>query len=157
MGGFVQDHLVPGFLEDLNLRFGPGDSIKEMAKLQEEFGIFSEQHSLKESFGLLNIGPLENWAQRRGWNRYLDSLKKLPSDRSGQSAHDRIVAVLQANLGSKDLKPVYFTSHVTAARAPGVLVRPEERPLVFSAQSYLTISLPMMVVEKDRRKRRVGR
>jgi hypothetical protein len=157
MGGLVQDHLVPSFLEDLNLRFSPGDSIKEMAKLQAEFEIFSEKHSLKESFGLLNVGPLENWAQRRGWNRYLDSLKKLPSDQPGQSAHDRIVAVLQRNLESKDPRPVHFIPHVIAARTPGLLVRPDEQPLVFSSQSYLTISLPMKVVEKDRGKRRAGR
>ena len=87
MGGFVSDNYVSGLLDQLNLRFAPGDAIKEMVALQKEFNVFSEDHALWESFALLNIGRMESWRDRRGWYRYLTSLRDAPSDRKGVKAH----------------------------------------------------------------------
>ena len=155
MGGFMKDVLVGVPLDDLNQRFGPVDGIKEMAALQKAFGVFSPQHSLKDSLALLNIGPVENWSERRGWYKYLESLKNLPSDNAGQNAHDRIVEALKSHLESRDPLPVHFTAHSTAHN-PGVLISPSKTALAYSTQDFLTISLPMTAVEKDRAKRRVG-
>lgn len=155
MGGFMKDVLVGGTLDDLNQRFGPVDGIKEMAALQKAFGVFSPQHSLKDSLALLNIGPVENWPERRGWYKYLDSLKTLPSDNGDQNAHDRIVGALKSHLESRDPLPVHFTAHSTAHN-PGVLISPSKTALAYSTQDFLTISLPMTAVEKDRAKRRAG-
>jgi hypothetical protein len=155
MGGFTKDILVGGMLHDLNQRFGPVDGIKEMAGLQKTFGVFSPQHSLKDSLALLNIGPVENWSERRGWYKYLDSLKNLPSDKSGQSAHDRIVEALGSHLASRDPLPVHFVSHSTSTNQ-GVRISQTHTPLPHSTQEFLTISLPMTPVEKDRAKRRAA-
>ncbi len=155
MGGFVKDNHVPGILGDMNHRFGPDDGIKEMAGLHRTFGVFSPQHSLKDSFALLNIGPAENWTQRRGWYKYRDSLKALPSDKSGQNAHDRLVEVLGNHLASRDPQPVHFTVHSTEEH-PGLRVTETHTPLAYSTQEFLTISLPTTPVEKNRAKRRAG-
>jgi len=111
MGGFTYDFYVSGMLESVNLRFAPGDGIKEMIALQKEFDIFSEGRSVRNIFALLNIGPTENWAQRRGWYRFLSSLTELPSDKRDQNADQRIVSALRAHLASR--KPCPFTSRHT--------------------------------------------
>ncbi|HWK43636.1 MAG TPA: hypothetical protein VNT30_02860 [Stellaceae bacterium] len=149
MGNLVPDHYVPGLLQDLNLRFSPGDSLNEMIALQKEFKIFAKGHSLQKSFALLNIGPLENWQVRRGWNKYLDILKKLPSDKTGESAHDRLVSLLKAHLSLPDPLPIYFISHSTAIN-PGLTVQDVALAIAYSAQSYLTISLPMTPIDPTR-------
>ena len=155
MGGFMKDVLVGGTLDDLNQRFGPVDGIKEMAALQKAFGVFSPQHSLKDSLALLNIGPVENWS---GAAR-LVQIPRLPQDPAiGQwrpNAHDRIVEALKSHLESRDPLPVHFTAHSTAHN-PGVLISPSKTALAYSTQDFLTISLPMTAVEKDRAKRRTG-
>jgi len=141
MGGFVRDTYVPGILWDLNQRFGPGDGINEMVTLQQTFSVFSPQRSLRDSFSLLNIGPVENWPQRKGWYAYLDSLKAMPSDESGKYAHDRLIEVLDDNLRSPDPQPVHFTVH-SISNDPGLRVTPGDNPLAYSVQVFLTISFP---------------
>ncbi|MBN9562239.1 MAG: hypothetical protein J0H14_16170 [Alphaproteobacteria bacterium] len=141
MGGFVEDNHVPGILWDLNQRFGPGDGINEMVALQQNFAVFSPQHSLRDSFSLLNIGPVENWRQRRGWYVYLDSLKAMPSDEPGKYAHDRLIEVLDNNLRSANPQPVHFTVH-SISDDPGLRVSAGAQPLAYSVQVFLTISFP---------------
>src|ERR1700747_142201 len=97
MGQRIRDTYVHRNLCQLNLRFGPDGPIEEMISLQKEFKIFSERHSLDQSFGLLNIGPQQEWSQRTGWYDYLrkDLTKYASDDRASRNAHDRIVAVLK--------------------------------------------------------------
>lgn len=155
MGGLVEDAYVAGMLGALNLRFAPGDGIKEMAALQKEFDIFSGKHSFRDVLRLLNIGPAENWSQRRGWYKYLESLDKMDSDKAGQKAGAKIVAALRKHLTSTAPAPVYFTAH-SSGKNPNVVIKERDKPLVYSTVEYLTISLPMTAVEKDRARRRAG-
>lgn len=154
MGGLVEDSYVPGLLNNLNLRFGPGDPIKEMAALQKEFDIFSSKHDLVSSFALLNIGPSTNWSLRRGWFKFVRSLKDMPSDQRGETGEQRIINVLRKNLvPGAALLPVYFSSH-SSKKTSGVFVKNPDEPFAYSTVSYITISLPMTPIEKDRLKRR---
>lgn len=157
MGAYVPDINVSGIFEQLNLRFGPGDAIKEMCALQKEFEIFSEKHSLRQSIALLNLGPGNHWPHRRGWYKLLDDLKGYPSDRKGQNAHDRMMSALRDHLGLGQPVPIHFTCHDAGkderlkVTAPG-----RRRALVYSTQDYLIVSLPLRPVEKNRVKRRTS-
>ena len=154
MGDKVPDVIVAGLLDRLNLRFAPGDAIVEMIALQKAFDVFSTQHSLRESFGLLNLGPINNWRDRRGWYKYLDLLRQRPSDKKGVNGEERVITVLRTHLANGEAIPVHFTSH-NFDKDPQVKV--SSRPklaLVYSTQQFLVISLPMTPIEKDRTKRR---
>jgi hypothetical protein len=153
MGGFLPDHHVPRHLDRINQRFGPDDPVKEMAALHKQFDLFSGQHSLKDVFKVLNIASVENWAHRRKWFDYLEYLKGCPSDKKGQNGHDRILTALKQNLESKQPAAVHFTSH-SSSQNPGVFVKKGHKPLHYSTQAYLTLSLPMTRIEKDRQRRR---
>ncbi len=154
MGGLVADINVAGLFEQLNLRFGPNEAITEMLALHKEFDLFSKKHSLRESFALLNLGPANNWSHRRGWYKYLDLLKTYPSDKDGQSAHDRLVSVLRNHLGKGKPVPIHFTSHDTSKKKSLKVSSKPERALPYSKVEFLVVSLPMTPVEKDRAKRR---
>ena len=158
LGDFVKDQLVPGLVCQLNLRFAPGDGIREMAALQKQFKIFHRKNSLRDSFALLNSGPIENWAQRRGWYEYLDDLKTRPSDVRSQNGHNRIISALAKHLASREPvpAPVCFKFHASSEN-PGVVVIQPDVPYVFSTTSFLTISMPTTPVERDRAKRRAQR
>ena len=105
MGGYLPDINVAGLLDQFNLRFGPGEAIKEMLALQKEFDVFSEHHTLRDSFGLLNLAPANHWGHRSGWYKYLDGLKKYPSDRKSQNGHDRVNSALRDHLGKDQQSP----------------------------------------------------
>ncbi len=154
MGGFLPDINVAGLLEQLNLRFGPKEAITEMIALQKEFDVFSENHTLEQSFALLNLAPGNHWVHRRAWYKYLKSLKQYSSDKEGQNGHDRIVSALRDHLGKGKPIPVHFTTH-ESGKDPCVKVasRPK-RALAYSTQEFMVISLPMTPIEKDRLKRR---
>lgn len=152
----MPDVYVAGMLDRLNLRFGPGDAIEEMLELQREFKVFSEEHSLKDAFGLLNMAPTDNWAHRRGWYRYLDYLKGQPSDRPTENGHDRVISALKEHLAANQPVPVHFRSHNSEKNDRVRVLRPRHA-LVYSLLEFLIISLPMTPVEKDRMKRRGGR
>ena len=98
---------------------------------------------------------MENWPQRKGWYKYLDSLKTLPSDKEGQNAHDRLVDLLGSHLASRDPEPVHFTVH-SSHQDPGLRVTDPCAPLAYSTQEFLTVSFPTTAVERDRAKRRAG-
>ncbi len=154
MGDKVPDVIVAGLLDRINLRFGPGDAIVEMIALQKAFDVFSKEHSLKASFGLLNLAPTNNWRDRRGWYSYLDLLKTRPSDKKGLNGEERVISVLRRHLEEGEAIPVHFTSH-NFNKDPRVKVSPRPKlALAYSTQSFLVISLPMTPVEKDRLKRR---
>ncbi len=138
MGGFVADKFVPFVSVQLDLRF-QDDALAEMIELQKEFKVFSRHHSLASAAALLNLAPPEA-KDRRGWFRFLDGLKKAPSDVAGITGHDRIVAALKRNLESEAPMPVHFTWHPASANA-GVTVT-TETPFSFSQTQFLTISAP---------------
>lgn len=140
MGAVIQDSSSQEVLYQLNARFEPGEALEETVALQREFHIFSEAHSLRQSFALLNIGPAE-WSQRRRWYRFLEeNLRTYPSDLAGVDGHDKIVRALQEDLASQRPLPVYFTCHL-ARDQRGVVVT-QDRPLVFSLTEYVVISIP---------------
>ena len=162
MGGYVPDINVGGLLEQLNLRFGPKEAITEMAAVQKEFNVFSPEHSLADSFALLNLGPTNNWSHRRGWYRYLKSLNKMPcriegSRRSTKNGHDHLISVLAEHLAQKNPAPVHFTSHSTKDKGYITISSKPRRVLPYSTCEFLVVSLPMTPIEKDRAKRRSGK
>lgn len=137
MGALVSDPSVPQAQNVLNSRFAPGDPLKEMIAIQKEFGIFSLKHSLARVSSLLNIAPPDS-KDRRGWFKFCNHLKDLPSDVTGMTAHDRIITVLKENLESKQPTPVFFAWH------PGTkLTVTKGRALNFSKTDYLIISAPV--------------
>ncbi len=137
MGALVHDPSVPQAQTVLNSRFAPGDPLKEMIAIQKEFGIFSLKHSLASVSKLLNISPSDP-KDRRGWFKFCDHLRDVPSDVKGTTAHDRIITVLKENLESAHPLPVWFAWH------PGVkLTVSKGRGLSFSATEYLLISAPV--------------
>jgi len=157
MGRYLADIYVGGLLDQLNLRFGPNEAITEMLALQKEFDIFSDKHSLEHSFGLLNVAPVGSWANRRGWYRYLDSLRQRPSDRAGQNGHDRLISALKEHLEAGQPIPIHFSCHGSQKDERVRFVRRLKQTLVYSTQEFVTISLPVTAIERDRRKRRAGR
>jgi hypothetical protein len=139
MGGFVLDSTALSILVQINARFGTGDPIKEMVALQKEFKIFSSKHSLRSSFALLHIVPPPG-KERDRWYRYLQQLHTYPSDKRGVNGHNRIVQAIQSNLETANARPMRLTVHVAKQnRAVTVKI---ERPIVFSKQKYVVVSVP---------------
>src|SRR4029077_9157190 len=104
MGAFVKDGYVPHVQDQLNSRFAVGDALTEMIGFQKEFKLFSPDHTLRSSFTLLNIAPVEE-KDRDGFLKYLDFLKRTGAEVNGQATrltgHNQIIASLQENLESK--------------------------------------------------------
>lgn len=149
MGMFLPDHHVGGILDQLNLRFAPGDSIAEMSAAQKEFKMFSDDHALSRSFGLLNVGPAGNWRTRRGFYKYLDDLKSVGfrGEAKAENGHDGLVATLADHLGKENAEPIHFSLH-DREKDPNVVVHEEPRQSVFySKNHFLSISLPVAASE----------
>ncbi|WJR79525.1 hypothetical protein [Bradyrhizobium sp. NP1] len=139
MGALVEDPSVGTIINVLDNRFAPGDPIKEMIAVQKEFDVFNvKEHSLKSICKLLNLA-LPDPKNRRGWFKYCDHLRSIPSDRKDVTAHDRIITALKENLESKSPLPVKFAWH------PGTKleVKVGDRPFIFSKDEYLLISAPI--------------
>ena len=137
MGALVYDPNVPQAQVVLNSRFAPGDPLKEMIAIQKEFDIFSLGHSLASTSSLLNIAPPQA-RDRRGWFKFCNYLKDVPSDKKGMSAHDRIIMAVRDDLASASPLPIYFTWH------PGAKLEVSKGfPLSFSKTRYLIISAPV--------------
>jgi hypothetical protein len=139
MGGFVLDSTALAILVQINARFGMGDPIKEMIALEKEFKIFSSKHSLRSSFALLHLVPPPG-KERQRWYRYLQQLHTYPSDKRGVNGEDRIVQAIQSNLESAHPRPMRLTVHA-ASENKAVTVK-IERPIVFSKQTYVVVSVP---------------
>jgi len=144
MGGLVADGYVPHVQEQLNSRF-IDKALDEMVQFQKEFKVFSSQHTLLMSFGLLNIAPVGE-ADRDGFFKYLTLLKKTGASVDGEASrrngHDQIVASLQDNLESGRAMPVHFTWHPREHPKGIVQVTSGDRILSFSSKAFLTISVP---------------
>ncbi|HLL29270.1 MAG TPA: hypothetical protein VKT73_16655 [Xanthobacteraceae bacterium] len=139
MGGFVLDSTALSILVQINARFGMGDPIQEMVALQKEFRIFSNKHSLRSSFALLHIAPPPG-KERQRWFRYLQQLRTYPSDKRGVNGADRIVQTIQHNLEASHPLPMRLTVH-PAKQNRAVTIK-IERPIVFSKQKYVVVSVP---------------
>src|SRR3954466_11127868 len=113
MGVYITDTSTADVLFLLNRRFGPGHAIEEMVVVQKEFGVFSENFTLKQAFRVLHIVP-EDFTERRFWYAFLEALKNYVSDREGVSGHDRIVQAYQENLEGGAPLPVHTTTHKLA-------------------------------------------
>ncbi|HXY89440.1 MAG TPA: hypothetical protein VEH75_02340 [Xanthobacteraceae bacterium] len=140
MGARVKDSTAMSILVQINARFGAGDPIQELIGLQKEFKIFGNNHSLRNSFALLNIAPPPG-EERNRWYSYLDQLQKYGSDKSGVSGHDRIVQEIAKNLESSEPLPMRLAvHHAKDSKAVKVAV---ETPIIFSPQKYLVVSVPV--------------
>lgn len=138
MGAMIKDSTTLDVLVQLNRRFD-ADALGEMVALQKEFDVFSAKHSLRQSFALLGIVPVE-WSERKRWYRFLDHLKTYKSDLSGVDGHDRVVKAFKDNLESTQPLPVSITCH-SAADDPRVTVS-QGRPVVFSVETHVILSIP---------------
>ena len=146
MGGMLR--LIPGLretwldetLEQLNMRFSAGDALGQMTANQKEYGVFSTAHSLKAAYRVLNIGPADAGV-RLIWYRFLDQLKKLPSDRKGVNGHDRIILARKENLEDARPLPMYTTLHRAVDDGRVTVVR--GYPYPHEDQEYWVISTPV--------------
>jgi hypothetical protein len=157
MGGLVADGYVPDVQQQINARF-IGEALVEMVAFQREFEVFSPQHTLQMSLGLLNIAPVGE-ADRRGFFRYLKlltgTLASVEGKASRKNGAAQIIATLQDNLkaGSKAM-PVYFTYHPGEQPKGVVIITTGERPLNFSSKTFLQISVPTLAIRPKAGKRK---
>jgi hypothetical protein len=145
MGDITRDDTVREIQFQMNSRFAPGEPLREMVAIQKEFRIFSEQYSLKQAYRLLHIVP-GDFRERERYYKYLDLLKRYPSDQEGVSGHDRIVRARQENLESEAPLPMFIQTHL-AARDSRVTVA-IGRPIPHETQEYVVISIPTVPAEE---------
>lgn len=143
MGMVIQDNTTLDILALLNKRFGPA-AITEMVALQKEFAIFSSQHSLEDSFTLLGIVPCEK-SERDRWYSFLDSLKKYKSDLPNVNGYNRVIKAFEDALTVVPFPPIpklpVFVG-VHAMDDDDRVTVSEGRPLIFSVQPYVILSIP---------------
>ncbi|WP_240535654.1 hypothetical protein [Bradyrhizobium sp. STM 3809] len=138
MGLMIKDSTTLDILVQLNRRF-ESEALPEMVELQREFGVFSLQHALQQSFALLGIVP-QDWTERRRWYRFLEHLRTYPSDIAGVNGHDRVIRAFKDDLESEKPLPVSIVCH-SAAEDPRVTVS-KGRPVVFSLETHVIVSIP---------------
>jgi hypothetical protein len=163
MGPLIRqdDHLISSLLDLANLRFARcvtesvspplhlppqlNDGIDELKSLQDEFDIFSDDHSLTDSFAVIGLGGFWNPALKNKFYGYLESLADvrfaMNGAETGESGDRGIVNALRKNFGLDIPYPVYFTTHKIGGN-PSVLAS-YGKPLVYMEDEYLIISLPM--------------
>jgi hypothetical protein len=153
------DHLISSLLDLANLRFARcvseaaspplhlplKDGIDELRSLQQAFHIFSDEHSLADSFAVLGLGGFWNPALKNKFYGYLDGLSRerfaMNGTDTGEAGDRGIVTALQQNFELDVPYPVYFTTH-KLDKDPRVLAY-HGKPLIYMEDDYLTISLPM--------------
>jgi hypothetical protein len=140
MGDLVKQQLTPNeILHKVNTRFAPGAPIQEMAQIQKEFQVFSPKNSLQQACRVLNLGPTDH-SERTLYYKYLDRLKRVPSDLPGVNGHDRIVKARQENLESSAPLPMYNKTHRAADDKRVTVSR--GKPIPHEEQEYIVISIP---------------
>jgi hypothetical protein len=153
------DHLISSLLDLANLRFARcvteaaspplllplKDGIDELKSLQHAFDIFSDRHSLADSFAVLGLGGFWNPELKNKFYRYLESLARerfaMNGVDTGEAGDRGIAAALKKNFELDVPYPVYFTTH-KSDDDPRVLAS-YGKPLVYMEDDYLIISLPM--------------
>jgi len=148
MGLMIKDSTTLDILVQLNRRF-EAEALSEMVELQREFGVFSLQHGLQQSFALLGIVP-QDWTERRRWYRFLEHLRTYPSDLDGMNGHDRIIRAFKDDLESEKALPVSIVCH-SAEEDPRVTVT-HGRPVVFSLETHVIVSIPTTPGREARQK-----
>src|SRR5882757_1332078 len=96
MGNLIKDSTTLDILVQLNKRFD-SDALPEMVSLQKEFKVFSNKHSLQQSFALLGIVPTD-WSERKRWYKFLEYLREYPSDLPGVNGHNRVIKAFKDGL-----------------------------------------------------------
>jgi hypothetical protein len=153
------DHLISSLLDLANLRFARlvteatspplglplKDGIDELKSLQHAFHIFSDQHSLADSFAVLGLGGFWNPALKNKFYAYLDGLSRerfaMNGTDTGETGDRGVVTALQKNFELDVPLPVYFTTH-KLDKDSRVLAY-YGKPLLYMEDDYLTISFPM--------------
>jgi hypothetical protein len=138
MGDFIHDSTTNQIFAQMSRRFDT-EQLPEMIALQQEFKVFSPKHTLRQSFALLGIVPIDA-TERKGWYRFLDCLKIYKSDLPNVNGHDRMVKAIQQNLESKAPLPMAMICH--AATDNLQLNVAQGTPYVFSADTHIVISIP---------------
>jgi hypothetical protein len=145
MGGLVKRQSTPGeILHKVNTRFAPGEPLKEMVQIQKEFQVFSPKNSLQQACRVLGLGPTDH-DERALYYKYLDRLKRVPSDLPGINGHDRIVKARQENLESSSPLPMYNKTHRAADDKRVTVSR--GKPIPHENQEYLVVSIPTVPSE----------
>jgi hypothetical protein len=140
MGDIVKRQKTPNeVLHHMNSRFAPGEPIQEMIQIQKEFQVFSSKYSLQQAYRLLNVGPSDH-SERPGYYRYLERLKRVPSDLPDVNGHDRIIKARQDNLESSAPLPMYNKTHKGSDDKRVTVTR--GKPIPHEDQEYLIISTP---------------
>jgi len=140
MGDLVKRQSTPGeILHKVNSRFAPGEPLKEMVQIQKEFQVFSPKISLQQACRVLGLGPTDH-SERALYYKYLDRLKRVPSDQAGVNGHDRIVKARQENLESSSPLPMYNKTHRAADDKRVTVTR--GKPIPHEDQEYLVVSIP---------------
>jgi hypothetical protein len=140
MGDVLTPSCTISLIAQKNKRFEAGEAILEMIELQREFKMFSNEHSLYETFTLLDIKP-SNPVERPIWRKWLDVyLQRYPSDIADINGHDRWVKAYQGNLEGEHPLPMYITRHLLS-EDPRVLVR-TGTPLLFVPVEHVIVSIP---------------
>ena len=155
------DHLISSLVDLANVRFARcvteavspplqlppqlKDGIDELKSLQDEFDIFSDDHSLADSFAVIGLGGFWNPALKNKFYKYLDSLADvgfaMNNSDTGESGERGIVNALRENFERDIPYPVYFTNHELGEDSR--VLATYRRPLVYMIDEYLVISLPM--------------
>ncbi len=149
MGFMVSNSATRDVIAQINERFEAGEAIEEMVALQREFKIFSPEHSLYDSWLLLNIKASDP-PERARWRAWTNYIRTVPSDLDGVNGHDRLVRAYQENLESSKPLAMHYVQHL-AKEDPRVLVFTGRGPL-FSVLDHVITSIPIRPVkEKSRR------
>ena len=153
------DHLISSLLDLANLRFArtvfeapPAplqlplkDGIDELKSLQQSFDVFSDKHSLADSFAVLGLGGFWNPALKNKFYGYLEYLGRerfaMNGTDTGDAGDRGIVNALRKNFELEVPCPVYFTTH-KSDDDPRVLAT-HGKPVIYMEDEYLIISFPM--------------
>jgi hypothetical protein len=146
MGRAIQDTTTSDMVYLLNKRFGI-EGILEMVELQKEFQVFSADHSLQHTFGLLGITPC-NPFERERWYKFLELLRTYPSDLPKVNGHDRVIKAYKDNLEGELILSVFIDLHLKEDDARVTVS--EGQPIIYSLQTYLVISIPVTPARKAR-------
>ena len=139
MGRAINDSTTSDILAKLNQRFEP-DQLEEMVSLQKEFKIFSNKHSLRQSFALLGIVP-DDKPERPRWFAFLDKLHTYKSDLAGVKGDDQVINALAGAFEATKPSPVFFRVHLASEDDRITVTR--GKPVLFSHVEYSVISIPI--------------
>jgi len=141
MGAFMLecDNQIPYLLDGMNIRFGAPDGmgedmyggIFELAKLQQEFGIFEEGRGLGDIMNVLGLAGFENPRAHHRWIKLLNALRN----------QDEIIGKIIENLEAGQPMPMYFRPSASTGKCVATFTT--GKPLPYSLFDYLIVDIPM--------------